>query len=163
MSSENGNLERVVKQIGPLPADFRLGGTLAQRIWQLREFRNMTVRDLAKASRFGVERIDDLEQGLETWLSFTDRQVLAKALNIEPQLLQEVERRATVTTDNYDQQLVTAHHDQLANAIMSGGRDLECPNCGGTLKCSVQEGLDIEGKPIRFPKAFCLQCPLLFR
>jgi transcriptional regulator with XRE-family HTH domain len=153
----------VVKQVGPLPADFQLGNTLARRIWQLRDFRNMTVRDLAKASRFTVERIDDLEQGLETWLSFTDRQILAAALSIDPQLFQEVERRATVTTDNYDQQLVSAHQNQLADAILSGVRDIECPNCGGTLKCSVQEGFDLEGKPIRFPKAFCLKCPFLFR
>jgi transcriptional regulator with XRE-family HTH domain len=152
-----------MKQLGPLPSDLKLGSTLARRIWQLRDFRNMTVRDLAKASRFTIERIDDIEQGLETWLSSTDRQVLAKALNVEPILLQEVERRAKVTTENYDQQLVTAHYDRLADAILSGSHDLECPNCGGTLKCSIQEGLDLEQKPIRFPKAFCLKCPFLFR
>jgi len=92
-------------------------------------------------------------------LSATDRQVLASALNIEPSLLQEVERRAKVTTDNYDPQLVAVHQQQLADAILAGGRDLECPSCGGTLKCSVREGLDLDAKPIRFPKAFCLQCP----
>jgi transcriptional regulator with XRE-family HTH domain len=152
-----------MKQLGPLPSDLKLGSTLARRIWQLRDVRNMTVRDLAKASRFSVERIDDIEQGLETWLSSTDRQVLAKALNVEPILLQEVERRAKINAENYDQQLVTAHHDRLAESILSGARDLECPNCGGTLKCTVQEGWDLHQKPICFPKAFCLSCPFLFR
>jgi len=145
----------------PLPTDFPLAGTLARRVWQLRDFRNMTVRDLATASRFSVQRIDDIEQGLETWLSSTDRQVLAKALNIEPILLQEVERRAKVTTEHYDEQLVIMHQRRLADAILGGGRDLECPECGGTLKCSIREGLDMEGRPIRFPKAFCLKCPYL--
>jgi transcriptional regulator with XRE-family HTH domain len=147
----------------PLPSDFPLGSTLARRVAQLRDFRNMTVRDLAKASRFSVTRIDDIEQGLETWLSSTDRQILAKALNIEPSLLQEVERRAKLSHDNYDALLVAAHQQHLADAILGGARDLECPNCGGTLKCSVQEGFDLEEKPIRFPKAFCLKCPFILK
>jgi transcriptional regulator with XRE-family HTH domain len=148
-----------MKQLRPIPPDFQLAGTLARRVGQLRDFRNMTVRDLARAARFTVERIDDIEQGLETWLSSTDRAILAKALSVEPGLLQEVERRAKVTTENYDEQLVAKLQQQLAESILAGGRDLECPSCGGTLKCSIREGLDMEARPIRFPKAYCLKCP----
>jgi len=152
-----------VKQSRPLPPDLKLAPTLARRLAQLREFRNMTVRDLARASRFSPERIDDIEQGLETWLSTTDRQILAKALTVEPMVLQEVERRAKLTTEHYDEQIVEMAQKQLTEAILTGARDLECPNCGGTLKCSVQEGLDIDEQPIRFAKAFCLKCPFILR
>lgn len=152
-----------MKQSRPLPPDLELAPTLARRLSQLREFRNMTVRDLARISRFSTERIDDIEQGLETWLSTTDRQILAKALTVEPMLLQEVERRAKMTTEHYDEQIVEMAQKHLADAILSGSRDLECPNCGGTLKCSVQEGLDIDQQPIRFPKAFCVKCPFILR
>src|SRR6185369_11111373 len=72
----------------PLPSEFKLAPTLATRVFQLREFRSLTVKDLAQLARFTPERISDIEAGLETWLSVTDRQKLAKALIIDPVKLQ---------------------------------------------------------------------------
>ena len=140
----------------------KLADTLAQRVAQLREFRNMTVRDLAKASRFDVRRLEEIESGMETWFSPTERQLLAKALAVEPAVLQEVERRSKPGSD---QQIELGDEDMIRinKAILSGARDLECPNCGGNLKCSVQEGLDINEQPIEFAKAFCLKCPFVLR
>jgi transcriptional regulator with XRE-family HTH domain len=153
------------KQFNALPRDFRtrLEPTLARRIFQLREFRNMTVQDLANACRFTVARIEDLEAGLETWLSATDRQSLASALSIEPVYLQEVEGRASTNkvkeSAAYNQQII----DQIADSIFAGARELECPDCGSTLKCSTQEGLDIEGNRVALAKAFCIKCPFILR
>ncbi len=151
------------KQFKSLPRDFRtrLEPTLARRIFQLREFRNMTVGELAQTCRFQVSRIEDLEAGLETWLSASDRQLLAKALNIEPVYLQEVEARASTNkvkdSAAYNKQIA----DQIANAILDGGRELECPDCGSTLSCSVQQGFDINGNRVTFAKAFCIKCPFI--
>lgn len=148
-----------MRQFKPIPQELKLSQTLARRVFELREFRNMTVLDLAKASRFSIQRVEDIESGMETWLSASDRQLLAKALNVEPQLLQEVEARSGLQPTKESQQA----NEQLVNSILQGERDLQCPNCGGTLKCSVQEALDIEGNPTQFAKAFCLKCPFVLK
>ncbi len=82
-----------MKQFKPIPPNLELAPTLARRIVQVREVRNMTVLDLATKANFSIKRVEDLESGLETWLSSTDRQRLAKALNVEPGVLKEVEQR----------------------------------------------------------------------
>lgn len=151
-----------MKQFKPLPRTLKLEDTLSRRIRQLRELRNLTVLDLARLSRFSVDRLDGLESGLEGWMSASDRQLLAKALNVEPELLQEVESRPSadsLTKEVQDREIAA----ELAAKILEGERDLECPQCGGTLKCSYQDGLDIEGRPVCFAKAFCLKCPYVLR
>lgn len=124
----------------------------------------MTIKDLAKGTRFSVQRIEDIEAGIETWLSSSDRQLLAKALIVEPGLLQEVEARTSAAhqmpeSRMFDQE--TAR--ELGRVILNGARELECPDCGGTLRCNVEVGLDIEGHEIRMPKAFCTKCPFTLR
>lgn len=137
-----------------------LAPTLAQRVFQIREMRNLTVRDLAQMSRFSVSRVEDIESGIETWLSASDRQLLARALGIEPVLLQEVEAKRLESASEDDKIKIQM---ELAEKIMMGSRDLSCPNCGGTLKCSVEHGLDLDGKMEEFAKAFCLKCPFVLR
>lgn len=151
-----------MKQFKPLPRTLRLEDTLSRRIRQLRELRNLTVKDLAGYSRFSIERIEGLEGGMESWLSASDRQLLAKSLNVEPELLQEVETRPpsdTLTQEVRDREIAA----ELAAKILDGEKNLECPQCGGTLKCSYQDGLDIEGRPVCFAKAFCMKCPYVLR
>jgi hypothetical protein len=118
----------------------------------------MTVRDLAKSARFSARRVEEIEAGLETWFSSTDRQLLAKALSVEPEILQEVESRR-----HGDENIPQMVMDELADLILHGQRDLQCPRCGGNLRCSVQQGFDIEGKPMHLPKAFCQKCPFVLK
>jgi len=153
-----------MKQVKPIPSTMPLAPTLARRVNQLREYRNMTVRDLAQISRFKPQRIEDIEGGVETWLSSSDRQLLAKALNIEPALLQEVESRMVAGQNVPESHMLDrTTSEQLATAIVNGARELECPDCGSPLKCSIQEGTDIEGHPIRLAKAYCTKCPFVLR
>ncbi|HEY9776053.1 MAG TPA: helix-turn-helix transcriptional regulator [Planktothrix sp.] len=153
-----------MKQSRPLPKNIELAPTLARRVQQLREFRNMTVRDVAKETRFPVQRVEELEQGVETWLSAADRQLLAKALSVEPMLLQEVEMRAIAGHHGGESQMLNhATTAQLSESILNGARDLECPDCGSTLKCSIQQGIDMDGFPIGLAKAFCIKCPFILR
>jgi len=119
----------------------------------------MTVLDLSRLSRFSPPRIEDIESGIETWLSFTDRQILAKALAVEPSLLQEVESRHV---DEESPDFERALRD-LEARVINGARDLPCPRCGQPLRCSLQDGYDLDGLPIRFAKAFCTRCPFVFR
>lgn len=148
-----------MKQSSPIPAKMILAPTLAQRVGQLRDFRNMTVRDLGKLSRLGIVRVEEIEAGMESWLSSTDRQLLAKALSVEPRLLLEVEVRPNLE-ESVAQKLEL---ESISAAILEGARDLECPDCGGTLKCSIQEGYDMENQPVAFAKAFCTTCPFILR
>jgi transcriptional regulator with XRE-family HTH domain len=142
-----------------LPNSPKLKDTLAQRIAQLRELRNMTVRDLAEVSRFSIQRIEDIEAGLETWFSTTERQLIARALVVEPNVIKEVERRPSFEEGQVPTQVLS----DLTQSILDGARDLECPLCGSTLKCSIQEGIDLENRPIHFARAFCTKCPFVLR
>src|SRR5262250_1279656 len=146
-----------MRQVKPIPQTMKLAPTLAQRVFQLREFRNLTVRDLARLCRFPPQRIEEIEAGMETWFSSTDRQLLAKALCVEPAVIQEVETRPRLE----DPLALQEVSDRLTSLILGGARDLQCPACGHSLRCSIQEGFDIEGQPIGFAKAFCTRCPFV--
>ena len=106
--------------------------TLARRITELRERKNLTVKDLAKDSRFSKERIQEVEA--RPRLEESDDPV----------------RYAAILAD-------------LADSILKGVKEQECPQCGNTLRCRVQEGLDIEEQPIYFAKAFCQKCPFILK
>ena len=123
------------KELKPLHLACNLAPSLAQRVFQIREMRNLTVKDLAKMSRFPVGRIEDIESGVETWLSASDRQLLARALSVEPLLLQEVEGRR-LDSASADEKLKI--QVELAEKIMQGLKEQACPNCGGSLKCRLQ-------------------------
>lgn len=135
-----------------------LGETLARRVFQLREFRNMTRKDLSRYSRLKEEKIEDIEAGIETWLSVTERQLLAKALAVEPVLIQEVETRPNLGAETMYQTEI-----ELGKKILQGANQLECPKCGGTLSCRVEQGYDIEGNVLKMAKAFCPKCAYALR
>ncbi|HEY9788302.1 MAG TPA: helix-turn-helix transcriptional regulator [Candidatus Obscuribacterales bacterium] len=144
----------------PIPSSADLANTLSQRVLQLRESRNLTVKDLGRRSRLSTKRIEDIEAGFETWLSATDRQMLAKALNVEPRLLEEVEIRPQEPESTADEQDLQR---RIAEAILQGMLDHKCPSCGSKLRCSVEEALDIEGRSLEYAKAFCTKCPFVLR
>ncbi len=148
------------KELKPLQLVCDLAPTLAQRVFQIRQMRNLTVLDLAKISRFGVTRIEDIESGVETWLSASDRQLLARALNVEPLILQEVEAKRL---ENASEEEKLKTQEDLAEKILKGMKEQTCPNCGGSLKCSIEHGLDLDGRVQEFAKAFCLKCPFVLR
>lgn len=118
----------------------------------------MTRKDVARASRIKENRIEDLEAGIETWLSVTDRQLIAKALGIEPLLLQDVEKRPDLGSS-----VMYSTDVEIGKRILEGARDLECPKCGGNLNCRVEQGFDIEGNVIHMAKAFCVKCRYTIR
>lgn len=144
------------------PKDMELKPTLAGRVNQIREFRNLTIRDLSKDTRFSTARIEDIESGLETWLSSADRQILATALRIDPQVLKDVEVRPADEEPTITEIPHTVLED-LADAVLHGERDIPCPRCKTTLNCSVQEGTDLENNQIFLPMAYCPKCPFVLK
>ncbi len=137
-----------------------LAPTLARRLVELRERKNLTVKDLSLESRFTKQRIEDLESGLETWLSSTDRQLLARALAVDPIIIQEVEARPRLEPTN-DPERYNAILADLTDSILKGVKELDCPQCGNTLRCRVQVGIDMDGQEVYFAKAFCQKCPFV--
>ncbi len=153
-----------MKHFKPIPTDQPLAPSLARRIVQVREYRNMTVLDLALLANFSTKRVEDLESGLETWLSATDRQRLAKALSVEPALLKEVEKRHSEIAPLPESHLLNAETaERLAQDILDGIGGLKCPDCGSDLRTNVIDGFDMDGFPTQFPKAFCVKCPYVLR
>lgn len=142
-----------------IPDDIKLEPTLARRVTQLREARNLTMLDLCEISKLKLKRIEDIEGGLETWLSTTDRQLLGRALGVEPYMLQEVETGHSGTGD----ELRASVQQSIVEQIIEGYRDLQCPSCGGLLRCSVQEAMEIDGRHAEFAKAFCIKCPWVLK
>ncbi len=152
-----------MKQISQmLPDNMPLKSTLAGRVNQLREFRNMTVKDLAKATRMKVQRVEDIESGFETWLSTTDRQILAKALRVEPSILKEVEWRPPEAVPELAE-VSRETMEELADNILHGERNLDCPRCKSPMTCYVQEAIDLEDNKIFLPMASCTKCPFVLK
>lgn len=118
----------------------------------------MTRKDLSRYSRLKEEKIEDIEAGIETWLSVVERQLLAKALSVEPILIQEVETRP-----NLGAEVMYAAEIELGKKILQGTTQMECPKCGGTLNCRVEQGYDIEGNVLKMAKAFCQSCAYTLR
>lgn len=140
--------------------------TLSSRVAFLRESKNMTILDLAKRSRFSRERIERIESGEETWLSISDRQILARALGVEPGLLKDVESSPSDYPGVYDKKIPSTQvidDDAMAERILKGYTDVDCPKCGTPLKTSVEDACDIEGAPTQFARAYCPKCPFSLR
>lgn len=153
-----------MKQFKPLPQNLKLAPTLARRLVQVREIRNMTVVDVAAMANFPTKRVEDLEAGLETWLSSADRQKLCRALSIDPIMLKEVEQRPSeVAPLPVSHMLDAATAEKLARDVLDGVENLKCPDCGAPLKTNVIDGFDMDGHPTQFPKAFCSKCPYVLR
>ncbi|CAN5490242.1 hypothetical protein BH11CYA1_BH11CYA1_23160 [soil metagenome] len=162
MNQKNNRKPKDAHSDASADASKELPKSLARRIAELRERKNLTVRDLAQDSRFTKERIEDIESGLETWLSSTDRQLLARALAVDPYIIQEAETRPRLEESD-DPVAYAAILADLSDSILKGVKEHECPQCGNTLRCRVQEGLDIEELPVFIAKAFCQKCPFILK
>jgi len=145
----------------PKPSGINLEETLSRRVRQLRENRNMTVLDLAKNCRFTTKRIDDIESGIEIWLSFADRSILARALGVAPAILKEVE--ACPSDIESESQASLIDLEALADSVLKGEKNLTCPKCGAVLKTSIENALDFDGHPTQFARAYCPVCPFAIR
>ncbi len=127
----------------------------------MRDLRNLTVLDLSRTTRMSVKRIEALESGQELWLSIRDRTILARALGVQPSVIQEVETCPSAMSDERKQSIKAI--DEIADRILAGEVQISCPQCGSILKVSVEDALDFEGRPTQFPRGYCPVCPFSLR
>lgn len=142
-----------------------LAATLAQRVGQLRERRNMTRLDLSRATHIPIKRIEALESGEEIWLSFADRAALARALGVLPACLKEVEKIPPHLAFEQQAEAKKEKIDlyELAEDVLAGKTGLLCPDCKTPLKTSIENAWDIEERLCKIARAYCPLCPFTLR
>lgn len=135
-----------------------LAGTLAQRIQQLRESRGMTQQRLAEAANLPLNQIQDIEAGIELFLSPSVRQKLARVLKVRPSTLQSVEKFIPPLQPALSQE---AREQMIEEILRYPNEVYACPLCGETLAVRIFNRRDLEDNLLVEVKANCLKC--LFR
>ena len=136
--------------------EHNLPNTLAARVSFIRNARGIHILELAKEARVSVNLIEEVESGIETWLSVAVRQRIARVLKVDPIILEEVEIKREFKDLLKDPQLEII--ERIQNEIMDGVRNITCPVCGHPLKIWIQEGFDLNENPVKSPKAHCTVC-----
>ena len=136
--------------------------TLASRVSYLRNQRRIHLAELSIQARVSIKLLEDIEAGIETWLPVAMRQRIARVLKIDPNILEEVE----VTKISNEDELKKPPAEiieRIQDSILSGLKDIKCPLCQNDLKIWIQEGFDLNGNPIKTPKAHCKVCVFQLR
>lgn len=131
--------------------------TLAARISFIRDSRGLHVFELSKLARVSTKLLEDVEAGIETWLPVAVRQRIARILNIDPNILEEVEiknKASEALTKVPPLELL----ERIEEEILSGIKDVNCPVCGNKLRTWIQEGFDLNSNPVKSAKGYCTVC-----
>lgn len=134
-----------------------LPNTLASRVSFLRNGRRLHIAELAYQAKVSLELIEDIEAGIETWLATTVRQRIARVLKVDPFILEEVEVKNKLT-EEFPKAPPIELIERMQEEILSGVKDIKCPLCGNKLKSWIQDGLDLNGLPIKSAKGHCTVC-----
>lgn len=128
--------------------------TLALRVQYFREKWNLSKEALASLSNVELALIDNIEEGIETFLSTTIRQRLSKTLKIPASTLKEVEKHPQKP------QIPLEKLEYLKENILAGNiKNNKCPACGNILICKIITMYDLEDNPVEHAKARCSKCP----
>ena len=131
--------------------------TLASRVSFLRNGRRLHIAELAYQAKVSMEFIEDIEAGIETWLPTSVRQRIARVLKVDPFILEEVEVKNKASEDlskTPPAELI----ERIQEEILSDVQDIKCPLCGNKIKSWIQDGLDLNGLPIKSVKGHCTVC-----
>lgn len=136
--------------------------TLALRVQHLRHERNLTALDLANRAHIPLQMLQDIEAGIELFLSWAVRQRLARCLRVRPDCLLEVEKRFQSETPESFPSVNLSFSQELSDAVFQNPqRKYFCPQCGALLKVRIFERRDLENNMLLTAKINCTQC--LFR
>lgn len=129
--------------------------TLARFVFETREKLGLSQSGLAKRCNLSVEDIQNVESGIELFLSSTVRQKLAKGLKVSLDEVKLYEKKEDfhffTNTDELKQQI-------LENADNKGFAPI-CPVCGSKLTVRIAKMYDLEDNLVLHPKARCSKCP----
>ncbi len=131
--------------------------TLASRVSFIRNTRRIHIADLSLRAKVSIELLEDIEAGIETWLSTSVRQRIARVLKVDPIILEEVELKNT-NVENFPKDPPLELTERIQEEILSGVKDIKCPVCGKPLRVWIQEGLDLNGNQAKSAKAHCTEC-----
>ena len=131
--------------------------TLASRVSFLRNARRIHIAELSLQAKVPVKLLEDIEAGIETWLPTAVRQRIARVLKVDPKILEEVEVKNLDIAQVYRNppgELM----ERICEEILEGASDIKCPLCSSEMKVWIQDGFDLNGKPIKTPKGYCKSC-----
>jgi transcriptional regulator with XRE-family HTH domain len=136
--------------------------TLAERIRFLREQRLLTIPLLAHKVHLSSRQIEDIESGIELFLSPAIRARLAGALHVTPACIKAVEKIPDGVAPSLDSATSRSESLSLYEAILIDPEaNHDCPECCAQLRVQTFERRDFNDKPLLVIKVHCSQC--LFR
>ena len=122
-----------------------------------REVLGLSQSGLAKKCNLQLEQINSIESGIETFLSTTVRQKLAKGLKTSLEQIKIYEKGEVFTFGS------AREIEDLKEQILQNGENskaaLYCPVCGSKLIVRIAKMYDLEDNLVLHPKARCSKCP----
>lgn len=133
--------------------------TLAQFISSEREKLWLTQEDFAEKANIDLKLLQDIESGMETFLSPSVRQRLTRVIKTEARVIKKYEKEPPKKFD-VSQEYIEELKQRILDGQLKGNI---CPVCKSELVCRVAELEDIYGNPTRDPKAHCSKCTFQLR
>ena len=130
---------------------------LAQFVFHTREKSGLSVSGLSKKCNLEEDVIQNIESGLEIFLSVTVRQKLAKGLKVTPNEIKIYEKN-----ENYNftsKEILDNLREDILNNANNKYYSALCPVCGSKLNVRIAKLYDLEDNLILHPKAVCTKCP----
>ncbi len=129
--------------------------TLAQLLQELREKQGITTTRLAELANLPVKQIQDLEAGLELFLSPAIRQKIARVLKVRPAVLKAFEKMALPENPPLSHQ---AREQYLDEIMHYPNQEHLCPLCQAPLTIRLFNRRDLEDNLLLEVKAHCSKC-----
>jgi len=129
--------------------------TLAQQIQQLREKKGITQNRLAELTHLPLSHIQDIEAGIELFLSPAVRQKIARVLKTTPQSLKALEKPIT---PQHPILSLEGRNRLIEEMLHFPHETYPCPQCQSPLLVRLFHRKDLEDNPLLEVKAHCEKC-----
>lgn len=128
--------------------------TLAQLIKTTRESLSLSTQDLCEKIQMPVETIEEIEAGIQLFLSPSQRQKLARGLKLLPQQIKNLEKEFPNLNDAQDKIFILE-----VQVKRNPHQNYQCPKCGSGLNLRQFDRKDIDDNDIVVYKLNCQKCP----
>lgn len=136
----------------------RIPTTLAQRVQQIREQQGLSQTKLAELANLPLAQVQDIEAGIELFLSANVRQKLARVLKMRPASLKALEKPIPLPPPALSH---SARENYIEEMLLYPHAVHPCPSCKSPLEVRIFNRRDLEDNPLVEVKAHCTKC--LFR
>ncbi len=132
--------------------------TLAQRVQELRTHLGYSLEKVAEIANMSVSQLEDIESGIELFLSPAVRQKLARALKTRPSSLKALEKPREEGLPGKTALSASARERYIEEILYHPHAEYPCPNCGTLLLVRLFNRRDLEDNPLVEVKAHCPNC-----